>query len=284
VFKSYLSLTKPGIIFGNVITAIGGFFLAAKGNIDIGLLLATLVGLSFVIASACVFNNYIDRDIDIKMKRTKNRALVKHIISGRNAIIFANLLGIVGAFTLYFFTNLLTLFIALLGFFFYVVVYGIGKRKSVYGTIIGSISGAIPPVVGYCAVTNQLDLGALIIFMILVFWQMPHFYAIALYRSEEYKAAGIPVLPLVEGIQRTKIHMKLYILGFLIAVSALTAFHYTGYIYLIIVGGLGLVWFGMAMQGFALKDSNPWARKMFFFSLILIMAFSLLMPIGTMLP
>ena len=284
MFKSYLSLTKPGIIFGNVITAIGGFFLAAKGNIDIGLLLATLVGLSFVIASACVFNNYIDRDIDIKMKRTKNRALVKHIISGRNAIIFANLLGIVGAFTLYFFTNLLTLFIALLGFFFYVVVYGIGKRKSVYGTIIGSISGAIPPVVGYCAVTNQLDLGALIIFMILVFWQMPHFYAIALYRSEEYKAAGIPVLPLVEGIQRTKIHMKLYILGFLIAVSALTAFHYTGYIYLIIVGGLGLVWFGMAMQGFALKDSNPWARKMFFFSLILIMAFSLLMPIGTMLP
>ena len=106
MFKSYLSLTKPGIIFGNVITAIGGFFLAAKGNIDIGLLLATLVGLSFVIASACVFNNYIDRDIDIKMKRTKNRALVKHIISGRNAIIFANLLGIVGAFTLYFFTNL----------------------------------------------------------------------------------------------------------------------------------------------------------------------------------
>lgn len=284
MIKVYYHLTKPGIIFGNIITAVGGFFLASKGDIDVELFLATLVGLSFVIASACVFNNYIDRGIDIKMARTKNRALVKHLISDRDAIIYAVGLGIIGVLVLFFLTNLLTVSIALLGFFFYVVVYGIGKRRSVYGTIIGSISGAVPPVVGYCAVSNSFDLGAIIIFIILVIWQMPHFYAIAMYRFDEYKAAHIPVLPIVGGLHRTKIQILLYIIAFLVAVGMLTIFHYTGYTYFVIVEGVGLIWLSMALQGFKKKDNKRWARTMYSFSLIMILVFSFMLCVGSVLP
>jgi protoheme IX farnesyltransferase len=270
LIKTYISLTKPGIIFGNVITAAGGFFLAAKVHNNLWLFLATMIGLSLVIASGCVFNNYIDRSIDEKMTRTKNRALVKKLIPSRNAIIYGILLGLFGVLLLSFYTNLLTVFLALAGFFFYVVLYGIWKRRSVYGTIIGSVSGAVPPVAGYCAVTNRFDSGAIILFMILVLWQMPHFYAIALYRLHDYAAAKIPVLPVKKSMLTTKIHMLVYIIGFIIASSLLTVFGYTGYAYLIVVLLLGLGWFGFAIKGFKTNNDTLWARKMFTFSLIVI--------------
>ena len=270
MFKIYLSLTKPGIIFGNIITAIGGFFLASKGQIDIVLLLAMIVGLSLIIASACVFNNIIDRDIDVKMARTKNRALVTHRVFTRNAILYAIVLGMVGIFILLFLTNLLTLCISLIGFFFYVVVYGIGKRRTVYGTVIGSISGAVPPVVGYCAVSNQFDLGALLLFVILVLWQMPHFYAIAIFRSTDYAAASIPVLPLKKGMHETKIQMIVYIIAFIIATMLLTVFGITGSAYLIIALLLGLWWLFVGVKGFSTTDDKKWARKMFRTSLIVL--------------
>jgi len=217
MIKDYYSLTKPGIIFGNAIPAVAGFFLASKGHPNAGLFIAMLVGISFVIASACVFNNYIDRDIDKFMARTKKRALPTGIISGRNALLYAIVLGVIGFSLLLFYTNLLTTFVGFVGFFVYIVLYGISKRRSVYGTIVGSIAGAVPPVVGYVAVTNNFDMGALLLFLILVIWQMPHFYAIAIFREDDYAAASIPVLPIKQGIKATKIHMVLYIAAFLIA-------------------------------------------------------------------
>src|SRR3990167_11518603 len=117
MFKTYYTLTKPGIIYGNLITTAAGFFLASKGNINFGLLLATLAGVSLVIGSACVFNNYLDRDIDKKMARTKIRALAAGIIPIRNAIIFATFLGLAGFLLLTKYTNILTAFIGVLAFF-----------------------------------------------------------------------------------------------------------------------------------------------------------------------
>src|SRR6266513_5066162 len=117
MIKAYYLLTKPGIIYSNVLTAVGGFFLAAKGNINILLFLAMTFGIALVVASACVFNNYIDRGIDSKMARTKKRALVKKIISDGHALIYATILGILGFFLLLFYTNVLTAFIAFVGFF-----------------------------------------------------------------------------------------------------------------------------------------------------------------------
>ena len=118
-------------------------------------------------------------------------------------------LGLLGNFILFLYTNLLTVVVADIGFFVYVVLYSFWKCHTIYGTAIGSIAGAIPPVVGYCAVSNHFDIGALILFIMLVLWQMPHFFSIAMYHFNDYKAAEIPVLPVKKGALRTKIHMVL---------------------------------------------------------------------------
>ncbi|MGB8667483.1 MAG: UbiA family prenyltransferase, partial [Serratia inhibens] len=134
MIKQYLQVTKPGIIFGNLISVVGGFLLASKGSIDYPLFLATLVGVSLVVASGCVFNNYIDRDIDKKMERTKNRVLVKGLIAPSVTLVYATVLGIAGFVLLYIGANPLAMWLAVMGFVVYVGVYSLYmKRHSVYG-------------------------------------------------------------------------------------------------------------------------------------------------------
>jgi protoheme IX farnesyltransferase len=277
LFKTYLSLTKPGIIFGNLITAAAGFFLASKGHVNLNLLLATLVGTSLGIASACVFNNFIDRDIDEKMTRTKNRALVKKLVPVPNALMFGVILGLLGFLILVFYVNFLTLAIGFIGAFFYLVLYSIWKRRSIYGTLFGAVSGATPIVTGYTAAANHFDLGAIILFMILFLWQMPHFYSIAIFRLKDYTAASLPVLPVVKGIYITKIHMLFYISAFIITASMITIFGYTGYIYLTVVILAGFTWLGLCIKGFKTNDDKRWARKMFGISLMVIITLSVAM-------
>ncbi len=161
-------------------------------------------------------------------------------------------------------------------------MYSIWKRRSVYGTIVGSVSGAVPIVAGYTSVTNNFDMGAFIIFMILVLWQMPHFYAIAIYRLKDYAAANIPVLPVKKGIFITKIHMLFYIIAFIIAVSLLTLYGFTGYIYLSVALALGGGWLLLSIKGFKANDDAIWARKMFFFSLITITLLSVVISIDAL--
>lgn len=278
---NYYLLTKPGIILGNLLTVAAGFLLASKGNVDSWLFIATLLGLSFIIASACVCNNYIDRYLDKKMERTKKRALVTGLISERNAIVFAIILGVIGNTILFLYTNILTVGIADTGFFVYVILYSMWKSRTIYGTAIGSIAGAIPPVVGYCAVSNNFDPGALILFSTLVLWQMPHFFAIALYNLEDYRAADIPVLPVRKGIFRTKIHMVLYIAAFIPVAILLTFFNYTGYVYLIITTIIGLAWLILCMAGFKTDNNTYWGKQMFVLSLILITAMCFVIPFDT---
>lgn len=280
MIKTYFTLTKPGIIFGNAITAAGGFILASKAQIDPWLFLATLMGLSLLIASACVFNNYIDRNIDKMMERTKNRALARGLISLQKAITFAIFLGLFGILLLMLYTNLLTTIIALTGFFIYVVLYSLSKHRSSYATAIGSISGGIPPVVGYCAVANRFDMGAFLLFMIVALWQMPHFFAIAMYRIDDYVAASIPVLPVKKGIYVTKVHMLLYIIAFLIPVCMLTIWGYAGYAYLIVVGLLGLSWLLLCIKGFKNTNDRLFGRQMFRFSLVVIMMLCIMISIS----
>jgi protoheme IX farnesyltransferase len=282
--KTYYRLTKPGIIYGNAVTAAAGFLLASGRHIDALLLLSMLVGLSLIIASGCVFNNCIDRDIDSKMSRTKQRALVTGKVSTAAALLYATVLGAAGSLTLGLFTNTLTLLIALGGLFAYTVLYSIWKRRSSWGTVVGSLSGAVPPVVGYCAVTNRLDLGSFLLFLILVFWQMPHFYSIAIYRAREYKAAGIPVLSLEKGVSRTKTIILAYIAIFILAAAALSASGYTGYSYLIIILAASLYWLWLGLKGYKLADSDRWARRMFGTSLLVITAFSAGLAINAWLP
>lgn len=275
---NYYLLTKPGIIMGNLITLVAGFLLASKGTLDLRLFLATLLGLALIIASACVFNNYIDRQIDRKMKRTKERPLVTGSISVSNAIIFAILLGILGYALLFLYTNILTVIVASVGFFVYVFLYSLWKCRTIYGTAIGSIAGAVPPVVGYCAASNRFDMGALILFAMLVLWQMPHFFAIAIYHFDDYTAAEIPVLPIKKGMMITKIHMVLYIIGFILTAVLLTFFDYTGYLYLIVTACLGLAWLGLCIKGFQSNNDQLWGRRMFHLSLVLITTICFVIP------
>ncbi len=281
MFKTYYALTKPGIIYGNAVTGAAGFFLASRGHVNWGLFAATIVGMSLVMASACVANNYIDRDIDKVMERTKQRALPVGLISIRNAVTFAVALGLIGFLLLALYVNFLVVALGFIALITYLVLYGLAKRRSIHGTLVGSIAGALPPVAGYCAVTNHIDGAALILFLILVFWQMPHFYAIATYRLSDYMAAGLPVLPAVKGARRTKIEILIYIAAFTAAASALTFFGYTGEVYLVAVAIFGLAWLGLSIKGFNAKDDKRWARTMFLFSLIVIMVFSLMASVGS---
>ncbi len=279
--RNYLLLTKPGIIMGNLITTAGGFFLASRGVFHGRLFLALLAGLGAVIASACVCNNYLDRHIDRKMARTKNRPLPSGLISNAKALLFAAFLALIGFAILAKFTNPMAVLGSAAGFLIYVAVYSVSKKYTPLATELGSAAGAMPPVIGYAAGGGGYDMGALLLFLILLTWQMPHFFAIALLRANDYAAASIPVLPLVKGIYATKIAMALYIAAFLLAAALLTFLGYAGYAYLAVAFGLGVWWLWLCAQGFKVHNDKLWARKMFRFSLILITALSFMISVDS---
>jgi protoheme IX farnesyltransferase len=283
LIKDYYRLTKPGIIYGNGITLVAGFILASGTKIEYTLLFATLLGLSLVIASGCVFNNYIDRDIDALMERTKKRALVRGTISIAHALFFGTVLGIVGFGILLACTNNITFFTSCIGFFVYVVLYSLWlKRTSVHSALIGSISGAVPIVVGYLAVRGVVDLGAVILFLILMLWQIPHSFAIALYRLHDYENASIPVFPVRKGVHTTKVHMLMYTILFVAATLALSVYGYTTYVYFFSMATLGLVWIVYTFFGLYVpnKETVAWARRMFIFSIIILLTFCVMIVIG----
>jgi protoheme IX farnesyltransferase len=276
--KNYVLVAKPGIIFGNLISAAAGFFLASKGRVDGALLPATLIGISLVVASGGVFNNCVDRNLDRKMIRTRHRALAQGLISPVIAAAYATILGLAGLALLWAATNLLTFAIVLAGLVIYVGVYSLYlKRHSVYGALIGSLAGATPPLAGYCAVTGRFDLGAVILLAIFSLWQMPHCYAIAVFRLEDYAAAAIPILPVKEGTAAAKKHIVGYILAFLAATLMLTLGGYTGYRTLAVAVVLGLSWLYMAWSGSKAIDERLWAKKLFIFSIVTIFILSVMM-------
>jgi protoheme IX farnesyltransferase len=278
--KHFIQITKPGIIFGNVLSVAGGFFLASKGHVDIVLFLAAVIGTSLVVASGCVFNNCIDRDIDVKMERTKNRVLVQGLVSVKLAFVYATVLGILGVGLLYTKANALAALFAVIGFVIYVGFYSLYlKRKSVHGTLVGSLSGAMPPVIGYVAVSNSFDLAALTLLVMFSLWQMPHSYAIAIFRFNDYRAASIPVLPVKRGIRVAKRHILIYILAFLLATLMLTFGGYAGLNYLAVAAAMGMYWLYMAWTGYKAKDDTVWARKLFVFSIFTITALSVAMSL-----
>ncbi|MDB5184433.1 MAG: cyoE [Candidatus Saccharibacteria bacterium] len=281
--RDYYQLTKPGIIRGNVMTTIAGFLLASRGHISWSRLVLAIIGMSLVIGGACVSNNYLDRGIDRHMERTRKRAMVRGTISPQRALTFAAGLLIAGAVALAF-VNWISLALGLFGVFAYVALYGLAKRRSVHGTLVGSISGAIPIVTGYTAASGRLDGAAGLLFVVLTVWQMPHFYAIAIYRRQDYAAAGLPVLPVVRGIAAAKRQIIAYIAGFVVACTLLTILGYTGYVYLAIMLVVGLYWLKLALKGRRASDDNRWAKQVFGMSLATLTVFSVVISVNWWLP
>lgn len=277
--KPYLNITKPGIIMGNLISVAGGFLLASRGEVDALLMIMTVLGLSLVVASGCVVNNCIDQDIDAKMARTCNRATVTGDISICHALQFGAVLAVLGFGLLMRYTNSTAVGFAVLGYVVYVGVYSLYmKRRSVYGTLVGSLSGAVPPVVGYCAASGQFDAAAAILLLMFSLWQMPHSYAIAIFRFDDYAKANIPVLPVVQGIAKTKLHIVLYIAVFAIVSALLPLSGYTGLTFMAVTFVTSLWWLFMALRGYRKNiELVVWARQIFAFSILTITALSVVM-------
>ncbi len=280
ILKNYLSVTKPGIILGNMISVMGGFLLASRGRVGIALLISTVLGISLVIAAACVLNNCVDRDLDRLMTRTHDRVLAKGLMTPTAAIFYAFVLCMGGIALLQATTNQLCVSIVMIGFAVYVVVYSMWlKRHSVYAPVIGSLAGAAPPLAGYCAVTDHFDLGAVILLSIFSLWQIPHFYSIAIFRLNDYTAAAIPVLPVKLGVVATKKQIIGYILAFIVATTMLTLGGYTGYRYLAVALASGIAWLLVAWGAYRSSDDQQWARKLFICSILTTFVLSIMMSI-----
>lgn len=280
----YYRLTKPGIVWSNSFVAVGAYLFASKWEINVGVFLGLVIGVILIIASACVTNNVLDRRIDKMMSRTKNRALVSGEISVKSALLYSFLLGILGLSALISETNTVTTVLGIFAFVFYVVIYGYAKRKTVYGTAVGTIPGALPPVAGYTAATGRLDLTALLLFIILVFWQMAHFYAIALFRKKDYAAARLPVASVVRDQKIVKLEIIYSIIIYTAACISLTILTDANPIFSVAMGIIGAYWLIISLRYFNSLKIEKWALKVFLISLINIVALPIMLSVSSLLP
>jgi protoheme IX farnesyltransferase len=281
MYRPYLQLTKPGIVIGNLIAVTGGFLLASHGSVDWfrGALVA--LGVSLVVASGCVINNLIDRDIDALMARTRNRPMVTGRVSVALALLYGVVLGVAGVGVLYGSAGcFLPVALVLVGYVVYVGLYSLYmKRNSIHGTLIGSIAGAMPPVVGYCAASGRFDAAALTLLAMYSLWQMPHSYAIAIFRAQDYRAASIPVLPVVRGFAAAKRQMVLYIASFTSVTLMLGVLGYAGKVYMLAALLAGLYWFRLGLAGRTAGNEARWARKVFLASIAVVTVLSVAMSV-----
>lgn len=269
VVKDFLSLIKVGIVNSNAMTTFTGIWLAlhfsgARFLDNIDLILATLIGSSLIVAGSCSLNNYIDRDIDHLMERTKGRPTVTGRVQPGKVAVMSFLLIAAGT-GLLFTTTATAALIGIFGVFSYVVLYTMwSKRQYVSNTIVGSISGAVPPLIGWAAVDANLDLIAWMLFAIVFVWQPPHFYALAMRRAEEYRAAGIPMLPVVKGFKTTKRSIFLWVTALLPLPFFLPSL---GTAFLILATALNVGWLALGFYGLKRHDDIKWAKMMFIYSL-----------------
>ncbi|WP_150467099.1 heme o synthase [Francisella sp. SYW-9] len=272
-FKKYFQLAKPGIIFGNLITLTGGFLLATHREIGfehLALFFYVMVGVALMVAAGCVFNNIYDKDIDSAMARTKKRPLVTGDISVIQATIYGSILLILSCAILYYLVNLLTLWIIIIGFIVYVGVYTVSKRITIHATVLGGISGAIPPVAGYTAVVNGLDYNALALFLILFFWQIPHSFAIAMLYMDDYKKVYLPMLPLVKGVSYTKKIMLVYLVLFVLSCSLPMLLGTADLLSFAFCMFISLYWLYKSIKSYIDDEDRVFAKTVFKFSIIVI--------------
>jgi len=210
-FQNFLALCKPRVTALIVFTAMIGMFLATPGIVPLDLLVAATVGIGMASGAAAAFNCLIEQKIDAHMARTRARPLPTGQVTSGQTVLFASLMGGVGLAILYFFVNPLTMWLTFFTFIGYAVIYTVFlKPATPLNIVIGGASGAMPPILGWAAVTNVVSPESLILFLIIFAWTPPHFWALALYRREEYAKVGMPMLPVTHGEAFTLLHILLY--------------------------------------------------------------------------
>ncbi|WP_449538690.1 heme o synthase [Ferdinandcohnia sp. Marseille-Q9671] len=278
------SLFKAGVLLANVLPVFSGFWLAiyftgASFQENVGLFLSTMLGSTLVMAGALIINNWYDVDIDTVMDRTKKRPTVTGHFSLKAVLILGIICTILG-FVLLSFTTLEAVIYTLVGWFTYVVPYTMwSKRKYTFNTVIGSVSGAVSPLMGWAAVAPINHTVPIVLFFILFIFQMPHTYAIAIRKYDEYKAAGVAMLPVVRGIQVTKKHFLFYVACLFPLPFFLDDL---GTTFIVIATFLNIGWLILSIKGFSVKDDNKWARWNFLYSVNYILIIFLSMVLVTL--
>lgn len=272
VWRDYLELCKPRVVALMLLTVLVGMFLAVPGGVSLSTLLATLIGVGFSAASAAAINHLVDKRIDAMMLRTSKRPVARGRVSISQAVYFAFMLGVMGLCVLAVFVNLLTTVLTFITLIGYAGIYtGYLKRATPQNIVIGGLAGAAPPLLGWTAVTNQLDPQALLLVLIIFTWTPPHFWALAIYRFEEYKHAEIPMLPVTHGIAFTKLNVLLYTILLLLVSVLPFIVGMSGWLYLVgalILGSRFLYWSIVLYR----NEKPIIAMRTFRFSIVYLMA------------
>ncbi len=268
----YIQLTKPRIIVLLLITTAGAMWIAGEGMVPWYQLMLTLLGGTLASASANTFNCVVDRDIDYIMERTRSRPLPSGRIQPYQAITFGSILGVLSFTLLAAFINPLSAWLALSGILFYVFVYTLGlKRTSTQNIVIGGAAGAIPPLVGWAAVTGDLSPSAWVLFGIIFLWTPPHFWALALMLRDDYRKAGIPMLPVVKGTEETVKQILLYTLLMVPMTLLLYPLGTMGLFYAVSASILGILFIARSWRLLSFPDDKQEARVVFKFSILYLM-------------
>jgi protoheme IX farnesyltransferase len=267
VALDYVSLAKPRIIPLLLITALGGMMMAERGWPSTGLVVLTLLGGALAAAGAGAINCWIDRDIDGEMLRTRRRPLPDGRIAPGNALLFGIVLGLLAFVLLAFWVNVLAATLAISGLLFYVFVYTLWlKRSTVQNIVIGGAAGAIPPVVGWAAVTHRVDLTAVYLFAVIFLWTPPHFWALALRLRGDYARAKVPMLPVVRGEAAARRQIVAYTLVLVAVTLAIVLTGVLGTIYLLGAALLGAGFIALAIVNLRAQRQR-WSRVLFDYSI-----------------
>ncbi len=268
----YVALTKPRIVLLASFCALIGMLLASDGPVAWSVLIAGIAGIGLLAGAGFAFNCLIERSVDARMARTRARPLVRGEVSPLGTLVFASALGGLGAWLLHAFVNSLTMWLTLATFVGYAIVYTvILKPATPQNIVIGGASGAMPPLLGWVAVTNQVDVQALVLVLIVFVWTPPHFWALALYRLEDYRRSGLPMLPVTHGSHYTRVNILLYTVLLAAATLLPFAIGMSGVLYLVCALALDALFLRYAWR--LLRDySDTLAKKTFGYSILYLAA------------
>lgn len=267
-YKAYIESSKPKVVMLMIFTSFIGMLLANPLELNLEILILGNIGIALMSLSAGSINQLLDQKIDSIMHRTKSRPLVLGVLSTRNVIIYSFILASVGFYILYFRINTLTAWLTLASLIGYAFIYTLYlKRSTPQNIVIGGAAGATPPLLGWTAITGQIDYIAIILFLIIFTWTPPHFWALALHRKDEYFAAKIPMLPVTHGEQYTRVHMTLY--TFMLTIVSFLPFiiKFSSYFYLAGAFILNLIFLYYVVKMQILRD-NSLANKVFNYSIV----------------